>query len=594
MPRGGKATAGARAVHGCSTATITATVRDELTDKPIGGVVMSLQKRDGTTVCADRTTDDSGSVTFETTDVAQLGTVLFQVRARVGPVATKRYGVARVGHKSGEDLLFPGKSDTVPGEVPKNTTVRFLAREGARIAVIGAGAAGLAATYELCKAGYRVTLIEARDRFGGRAYTRTSGAVPFDLGCHWLHTCDPQKEHPWITVYKLLTKNLAIKYALNGDADRHYAVHVGNTAYLDAGGMLLEIYGELEEALDGDQAQAASTVLPAYQHHVHGAPPAFLAAHNAPTLAGLTNMAAAMLGALDEGTEMDNFSMMDKCRAGYEGAYQGLGEPPRCGQNEVPAKGFGALINDFATWLVGEYADLVTVELECAVELIVYGEAVDEGEIVRIETTTGDFKATAAVVTVPTSIITNGDIEFRPGLPDDVSDAFGHLPMGNFKKVFLKFNADVFGGAASMNVYPYDATGQQTWRFATHEPASNCVTAFTGGEYASGLDDQSDAEVIEAALSRLQAMFGAAVRAQYADGSGMVTNWGKDEYSKGAYSYCVPGHEGARAVIAGAALEDQIFFAGEAAFEKAYATAHGAYLSGVAVAEKIVDKVPLE
>ena len=41
-------------------------------------------------------------------------------------------------------------------------------RTGARVVVIGAGFSGLAAAYELSKAGYDVTVVEARNRVGGR------------------------------------------------------------------------------------------------------------------------------------------------------------------------------------------------------------------------------------------------------------------------------------------------------------------------------------------------------------------------------------------------------------------------------------------
>ncbi|GAA2626927.1 flavin monoamine oxidase family protein [Paractinoplanes durhamensis] len=48
------------------------------------------------------------------------------------------------------------------------------ADSAARIVVIGAGLAGLTAAYELGKAGYRATVIEAADRIGGRCYTDRS------------------------------------------------------------------------------------------------------------------------------------------------------------------------------------------------------------------------------------------------------------------------------------------------------------------------------------------------------------------------------------------------------------------------------------
>lgn len=42
---------------------------------------------------------------------------------------------------------------------------------GQRVLVLGAGVAGLTAAYELQKAGYEVTLLEGRDRLGGRVWT---------------------------------------------------------------------------------------------------------------------------------------------------------------------------------------------------------------------------------------------------------------------------------------------------------------------------------------------------------------------------------------------------------------------------------------
>ena len=50
------------------------------------------------------------------------------------------------------------------------------ARHGTKVVVLGAGVAGLSAAYELGKAGYDCTVLEARDRVGGRNWTIRRGA----------------------------------------------------------------------------------------------------------------------------------------------------------------------------------------------------------------------------------------------------------------------------------------------------------------------------------------------------------------------------------------------------------------------------------
>src|SRR6185437_6369311 len=57
------------------------------------------------------------------------------------------------------------------------------------IAVLGAGAAGLAAAAELAERGLRVSVLEARDRIGGRILTLTDPSLdwPIELGPEFIH-----------------------------------------------------------------------------------------------------------------------------------------------------------------------------------------------------------------------------------------------------------------------------------------------------------------------------------------------------------------------------------------------------------------------
>jgi monoamine oxidase len=61
------------------------------------------------------------------------------------------------------------------------------AAPGPAAVVIGAGAAGLKAAVDLATKGYAVTVLEARDRLGGRIWTLPSAAgVPIEVGAQWV------------------------------------------------------------------------------------------------------------------------------------------------------------------------------------------------------------------------------------------------------------------------------------------------------------------------------------------------------------------------------------------------------------------------
>ena len=59
------------------------------------------------------------------------------------------------------------------------------------VAIVGAGAAGIAAARKVAAAGRRYVVIEATDHIGGRCITDTATfGVPYDRGAHWLYLPD--------------------------------------------------------------------------------------------------------------------------------------------------------------------------------------------------------------------------------------------------------------------------------------------------------------------------------------------------------------------------------------------------------------------
>ncbi|MEE8506111.1 MAG: FAD-dependent oxidoreductase, partial [Kiloniellales bacterium] len=66
------------------------------------------------------------------------------------------------------------------------------------VAIVGAGAAGLAAARTLTELGVPLVLLEAAHRIGGRAYTEeVAPGAPFDLGCHWMHSAS---RNPFVAI----------------------------------------------------------------------------------------------------------------------------------------------------------------------------------------------------------------------------------------------------------------------------------------------------------------------------------------------------------------------------------------------------------
>jgi monoamine oxidase len=84
------------------------------------------------------------------------------------------------------------------------------------------------------------------------------------------------------------------------------------------------------------------------------------------------------------------------------------------------------------------------------------------------------------------------------------------------------------------------------------------------------------------AAAELSRLLGNNIRRQIAPLA--ATAWLQDPWSRGSYSYALPGHAGDRAALA-APIDNRLFFAGEATSPNFFSTAHGAWLSGLAAAE---------
>lgn len=400
------------------------------------------------------------------------------------------------------------------------------------VLVIGAGGAGLTAAKELAAKGASVLVLEARDRIGGRAYTENSLGVAWDRGASWLHA---SRVNPFV--------NYARQNGFELVPDRYGRVVYDGASRLspaDVAGLRA-----VQERMTRELAKAGGRGLDIPAE----------AAFTQETLADpWYPMAMDELTAW-EGVEPANFSALD--------AWQYADD----GEDLMVPRGYGTLL--------AHYAKGVDVRLRTPVTRIRWG-----GRGVAAETGAGTVTARVAVVALPSAAIAEGSVVFTPHLPLGVLQAHHDLPLGILEKVGLRFRKNVFPAEAT-EFLRLRREGGGSLAYMTRSFGSNACIAFAPGRIARELQAAGEAAAIEHALDGLVAMLGGEVLKQFDEGA--ATAWAADPYARGAYSYCVPGRFGARALLA-RPVGGRIVFAGEHTEPSAYGTLHGAHLSGIRAA----------
>ena len=190
--------------------------------------------------------------------------------------------------------------------------------------------------------------------------------------------------------------------------------------------------------------------------------------------------------------------------------------------------------------------------------------------------------ADAVILTVPTPVIAAQAIRFRPDLADKVSAA-SVLPLGLADKLVMAVDrAEMLPVDGHLIGNPMrTATGSYHLR-----PFGRpLIEGFFGGRLAHELEAAGPGAFFDFAATELTSLFGGGIRARLRPL--VETSWARDPFAQGSYSYALPGHADARAVLA-ASVDGRLFFAGEACSRHDFTTAHGAYLTGIEAAEELI------
>ncbi len=400
------------------------------------------------------------------------------------------------------------------------------------VAIVGAGAAGLAAARTACDLGLRTVVLEAKDRVGGRAYTESASlGVPFDHGCRWLHSAS---RNPFVGIARALGYapylEQRVRQVFLGDR-RADAVEIAEwTDFAQRNFRAMETAGD-----DGRDVPATEVI------------------ERGGRWSALFDAWCAMMTAFNA----DAVSTLDYAR------YVDTKE------NWVVPQGFGTLI--------ARYGAGLPVTLNAPVSRISWG-----GPRLTLTTPQGTVEARTAIVTASTAVLAGGAIRFDPALPDWKQAAIEAMPVGAANKVGFALRRDVFGEPEGrFSIFSSDTA--DAMHFHVRPCGDPVVGAYVGGRVCDALEKDGPAAMTALALERLKAIFGADIEKEIA--GSVATGWRGDPFIGGAYSLARPGQAHRRADLA-TPLAERLFFAGEATHIDFYSTAHGAYLSGVAAAEK--------
>jgi monoamine oxidase len=401
------------------------------------------------------------------------------------------------------------------------------------VAIVGAGAAGLAAAHEARERGLEFVVLEAKNRIGGRAFTESASfGVPFDHGCHWLHSAS---RNPFTAIARELGCAVGLptgdrrmflggRWATDVEQAEWEAFYLGSVAAIEAAGEAGRDVS-LADVVDRD-----SRWTPYFDRLI----------------------------ATTEGVDPDLASTLDFVR--YADTFE----------NWPVRDGYGALI---ARWGAG-----VPVELSTPVERIVWS-----GREVELRGPRGTVHARTVILTVSLGVLEAGSIAFEPALPAWKRDAIEALQMGPVDKIALGFAGSAFE-VPDGTYAPSAGASAPGIGFQLRPFGQDLAIGWVAGRDAVELERAGEPAAIDFALERLVSMFGTDLRDRFTHG--LATRWAADPDMLGSYSSARPGRAHLRGNLA-TPIDGRLFFAGEAASLDWYSTAHGAYVTGIAAAQAV-------
>jgi monoamine oxidase len=427
------------------------------------------------------------------------------------------------------------------------------------ILIIGAGAAGLLAARELRREGKTVTILEARDRTGGRIHTLPDQAfdLPVETGAEFVHGKLP------ITL-KLLREAGIPYYAATGDFLR-----VKNGRLEEQDDMIehekLMVKRLKQLPNDISVHEFLHTYFPGPEYEeMRASVTSYTQGYEAADITQASSFAL-LQGLVDQ--DPDNF----RIRGG----------------------GYGALVKFLENQCVQEGCRL---HLSSVVTSINWRP----GEVTVNTQSGGSFTAKQVIITLPVAVLQampgeSGHV-FIGSLPDDTREAINALGTTGVIKTILQFNEPFWNNKSLTTIsnastepgFIFSDTLVPTWW--TQLPDKNgMITGWLAGPASLPLRDATDEYMLEQALQSLSEIFLTDISILKNGLVGWhVKNWTADPFTKGAYAYERVTSKSAKRIL-NTPISNTIFFAGEGLCEgPERGTVEAAFISALDTVEKMV------
>lgn len=421
------------------------------------------------------------------------------------------------------------------------------------ILIVGAGAAGLTAAGDLSRAGFRVRILEATDRIGGRIWTVHDPftRTPVELGAEFVHGKAPE-------IFKL-----ARKRGLAFDEIQ------GNDFYSQEGRLrsadFFERVDKLLARMDdrGPDESFAS----------------FLSRQNA-----------------DDETKRWAWKYVEGFEASrpeeisvHEMVRESKAEDEIQGDRQFRLKkGYVSLVaamrGDIDPRFTSLHTNTAVRRMQWSGDHVLATSEGDRGH--------REWRASAALITVPLGVLQADSIVFDPPLTSK-ADALDHLYFGEVIRITLTFDhalwEDVAGHAGRDMGFLFSDDDQfPTWW--THMPEHvACITGWAPSRCARELAGLTEGAITAIAATSLANILGLTdEHIMRALSAAYVHDWQADPHFRGAYSWAKVGGADAHRALA-RPLGNRLFFAGEATETNGHnGTVHGAIATGHRAAKEII------